>query len=216
MDVSTFDRENIELIAKGQVDEVERRLGENYEAAKASQDVARILHAVSALAHFYALPFKEDQSKAEHYFRKRYTMRPGADAALELVMFCYYSLQDPKKTLDETNRVRSLTDRSKAGDLRFLYTAVAIEGQAHLAIGQDQAAIANVEELLDMAQRDPTAVPIGDEYNLLEQMIAASLAEESCRGLLDIVIRRVRSLEYRDKAEKLLSSKGWMHPFRRQ
>jgi tetratricopeptide (TPR) repeat protein len=209
MDTREFDRTNVLLIASGQVDEVERRLAVNYEEAKESEDQARVLHAVSALAHFYALPFKEDLLRAEQYFRELFQLQRGPEASIELIMFSYYALQDSRKTLEETGRMRSLTDRDRASDLRFLYTAVTIEGQAHLALGQEHDAIRNLEELLEMAEQNPDDVPFGDEFNLVEQITARNLAEPTCKRLLILVRRRVRSVEYREKAEKLLRSRGW-------
>src|SRR5262245_28083617 len=194
MDSMNFDRENVELIGRGQVDEVERRLAVNYEMAKIKLDLATLLHAISALARFYALPFKEDLLRAEQYFRQRFEMLPGADACLDLITFYCYTLQDPNKTLGETGRMRSLTDKATARDLRFLYPAVAMEGQAHLILGHDQDAIRSLEELLDMADRDPEHVPFGDEFNFVELMIKRDLAKWTCRQLLNIARRRVRSV----------------------
>jgi hypothetical protein len=111
MDVD-FERENVELMANGKACEVEHRLLERYEHAKRTQDLSTLSSAISSLAHFYSLPFKEDFAKAEHYFHEVMSLAPTAESALELVMFYYYSVQDPVKTLDATNRVRSLTDRN--------------------------------------------------------------------------------------------------------
>ena len=205
----TFGPEEVKLVAQGQADEVERRLLNSYESAKDSGNTTGLQYAISSLAHFYALPFKEDLEKADRFFREALLVSPGADSAVELVFFCHYVLADPGKTLQEVARVRALTDKGRAGDLRFLYTAVAMEGQAHLAVGQEQDAIRNLEELLEMAARDPDHVPFGDEFNFVEQIVTRNLARETCTQLLNIVRLRVRSVEYRDKVEKLLRSMGW-------
>lgn len=121
---------------------------------------------------FLRSPVQTRPSKGRILFQGKICEAAGADAALELLMFCHYSLQDPKRTLEQARRVRSLIDKCKASDLRFLYTAVAIEGQAHLALAQNDDANRDLEELLEMAERDPDHVPFGDELNLLREIVA--------------------------------------------
>src|SRR6266498_4542636 len=118
MDTIEFDRENLELMSRGHADVVEGRLLDKYDMAKSSQDRASLLQAISSLAHFYSLPVKEDLAKAEQYFQERFAILLDEESALELVMFYYYSLGDPRKTLEGVARVRSLTDKG-ANTIRF-------------------------------------------------------------------------------------------------
>jgi hypothetical protein len=204
VDTFKFDSENVRLIARREFDKVEKRLLRNYESAKKSGRRERLLHAISALAHFYARPFKEDLNKADLYFRERYRLFPDSDSALELVMFSQFVLSDPQRTLKETANLRSLIRDEGVGDLRSLYDAIAIEGQAHLALGQEEAACQNLAELLDLAQRNPGGVPFGDELNFIKQMVGKNLSPLLCKSLLQISRNGVRSTEYRDEMSRLL------------
>src|SRR5258708_18422233 len=178
--------ENTRLLAKGQFAKVERRLLGNDEAAKNGQDLERLVLAISALAHLYALPFKKDLAKAEHYFEEMFRTRPDTDSALQLVLFYYYSLADPTRTLEGVARLRSLSPDGRAHDFGALYTAVALEGLAHLDLGRNQDAVRNLEELLDLAARPSSYVVFGDEFNFLKLAMERNIPVDACRRLLAI------------------------------
>jgi|SRR5262249_5381617 len=204
MEMMEFDRENVRLIAKGEVEQVEKRLLRNYRSAKKSGEQDRLLDAISSLAHFYARPFKEDLAKAERYFRERFRLFPDVDSALELVMFSHFVLDDPQRTIRETGRVRSFYGENRTSNLRQLYDAVAIEGQAFLSLGLEQDAIRNLQELLGLAVRNPRRVPFGDELNFVKQMVERGLSTPACKSLLEMARRGVHSPEYAKEMGRLL------------
>jgi hypothetical protein len=133
---------------------------------------------------------------------------PDAESALGFVYFCYSTLPDPRRMIEEVARLRALRPEDRSKDLQFLYTAIAMEGLAHLALGEEREAVSNLEELLVLATREGKWVVFGDEFNFVEQMAQRRLAVRTCKALIDIARENVDE-EYWIKFDQLLQSHVW-------
>jgi tetratricopeptide (TPR) repeat protein len=216
MDEYPFGPEQVLMLSHGRADEVEQRLLNYYVSAKASADPERLRTAITCLAHFYGLPFKQDLQKAEHYLQEGLRTLPDAESALRLVYFCYLTLSDPRRTLEAVACLRALKPEDAFEDLQFLYTAIGVEGLAHLALGEEQDAINNLEELLDLATRKPPRVVFGDELSFLEQMATRGLAGRTGKSLFEIARAHAcreefmeRDEKFRERYDELARSQGW-------
>jgi hypothetical protein len=194
--------EEIEMIRVGRADEVERRLLVHYDLMKAAKDPKHVFNAASCLAHFYTRT--NDMLQAERYFREGIAAFPCAESALEMVFFSYFVLGDPEKTLREADVVRTMVDARDVLDFRFLYTSLAVEGQAQLSLRRYPDAARNLEEMVHLAEHGK--VVFGDEFEFVRQMVAQRQSIELCKKLLKIARSGVRSAEYGEKMDQLLSA----------
>jgi hypothetical protein len=61
-----------------------------------------------------------------------------------------------------------------------------------------------IEELLSMIKTNPGGLPYGDEINLLEAAVSSPILAPRCREVLELIIPKIRSQEYRERAKALL------------
>ena len=197
----TFDKEIDDLIQKGREQKAEERMLQAYSQLKAENRAQELEHVVFRLAHFYSMPGQEDLQKAEQYFIEREALSPTSYNKYQTATFYFFVLSDSKQAINKINEIStSETDRSS------YYSALCLKGQALVKLQRFSEAGTVITELLEFVKISPRGLPFGDEVGLLQTAIAVPLLAQRCRELLKLVIPKMRSQEYREKAAAVLQS----------
>ena len=200
---ATFHKEINELVRHGQATEAEERMLRAYSELKAANNTPDLEAVVARLAHFYSMPETEDLQKAESYFLEREGLAPGAYAKYQTATFYFYILGSSAKTVKKIDEIKTL---KTVDDRASLYSSLALLGQALLKLDQAADAGKVLQEILSLIRMNPSGLPYGDEINLLQAAISNPTLAPRCREILDLIIPKLRSQEYIEKAKDLLKS----------
>ena len=202
-DKVAFTVEINDLIREGQTKQAEERMLRMYSELKASNSLDELETVVFLLGHFYSNPDTKDLEKGEVYFLEREVLSPGAYTKCQTALFYFYVLGDSAKTIkkvEEINSMLAIADRAS------YYSALTLRGQAFINLEMPGDANKVLEELLSLVKTNPRGLPYGDEMNLLEAAISNPILAPRCREILDLIIPRIRSQEYVERAKALLKS----------
>lgn len=202
-DERTFDKEIDDLVDAGEEKKAEERLLKTYSEFKAAGSVENLAYVAYRLAHYYSTPSTENLEKAEAYFVEREALSPGAYAKCKTAWFYFYVAQNALKTIAKVDEIKpSSSDRDS------YYSALTLKGQALIKLGMISDADRTLEELLSLIKTNPRGLPYGDEINLLQASVSRSILAPKCREILELIIPKIRSQEYQERAKALLKSGG--------
>jgi hypothetical protein len=202
-DIVAFSKEINDLMRRGQQKSAEDRLLQEYVELKALGNMKELEFIASQLAHFYSMPQTENLGKAEAYFLEREALAPGAYAELQTAMFYFYVARDFGKTIKKVDHIK---DIGEITDLASYYSALALKGQALIMLEKIADAKRTLDEILDIINMNSISLPHGDEINLLEMAASNSILVPICREILNHIVFKMRSQEYRERANTLLKS----------
>jgi hypothetical protein len=203
-DMVAFDKEINNLLRSGKKDVAEKYLLKTHSELRYTAAVQDLEYVCSRLAHFYSAPGSEDLEKAEAYFRESEALLPGAETKCQTALFYLYVARDATQTV---KKIDEITAADMAAAPATYYSALALKGQACIALNMVDEAGEILEELLSRARAARSNLPYGDEINLLQAAITHPILENKCRELLELIIPRIRSEEYVGKAKLLLDSR---------
>ena len=198
-----FDAEIDKLLQQGKTQEAEKRLLRAYLDLKEAGGVDNFEYVISRLASYYSMPDSEDLKKAESYFLEREAVSCSAYAKTQTAMFYFYIAQEPQKTIAKVDEIRD-----RKGDVSSYYTSLALKGHALLKLEMIAEANKVLTELLILISATPSGLPLGDEMNLLEAAMEKSLLASNVREILKLILPKIRTKEYRARAEALLKSEN--------
>ena len=198
-DERSFDENFYRLVDEGHGEKAEELLLKAYSELKAANNVRDLEYVVSRLALFYSLPDTENVAKAEAYLLESESLAPGADSKRRSALFYFDVLQDFRKTVRKVDEISPVQ-----ADRDSYYSALTLKGQALIKLEMPGDAGRVIEELLSMIKTNPGGLPYGDEINLLEAAISNPILAPRCREVLELIIPKIRSQEYRERAKALL------------
>lgn len=202
-DEIAFDEELSELIRQGRQREAEEKLLEAHAKFSAANEQDSLVVITNRLAQFFLMPSSEDQTKAEYYFLECERLSSAAFARLQSATFYFYVQKDFNKTIKKVDEIKVLRDvRSSAS----YYSALTLKGQACINLGMTDEAAQVLQELLHMIKDSPPRYPFGDEVNFLEAAAKHDNLVSLSRQILALVIPKIRSQEYAERAKALLES----------
>ena len=202
-DAVSFDKEVNNLIREGQRDKAEERLLRARSELKLAGSIEDLEYVVSRLARFYSTPGAENLEKAEAYFLESEVLLPGAGTKYQTAMFYYYVVQDSQKTVGKVDEIRP---PQVVADRGSYYSALTLKGQALIDLERQDHTGEILQALLDLIKANPAGLPYGDEVNLLQAAISNPILMPRCREILHLIIPKIRSQEYVEKAKALLKS----------
>jgi len=202
-----FDKEIDDLIEKGSAQKAEERMLQAYSQLKDGRRRQDLEHVVFRLAHFYSVPGQENLKEAERYFIERETLSPTSYNKYQTATFYFFVLGDSTQAINKIDEIHtSETDRAS------YYSALCLKGQALMKLERFPEAATVITELLEFVKRNPRGLPFGDEVAFLQTAIAVPFLTQGCRKLLKLVIPKMRSQEYKEKAAAVLqSAEGGVH-----
>jgi hypothetical protein len=198
-DTSVFDKEIDGLLQEGLEKKAEERMLKAYSELRATDSAKELEYVACRLAHFYSAPDTEDLEKAEAFFLRCEELSPGAYAKAQTATFYFYVLADLQKTITKVNEITP-SDADRAS----YYSALTLKGQALIKLDMLDDADAVLKELLKSIRTNPAGLPYGDEINLLEAVSRLPRFAAGCREVLELIVPKIRSEEYRVKANALL------------
>jgi len=202
-DRAALDKKTNKLMRSGQVKEAEDNLLKAYAESKAANNVQDLEWVLNRMAQFYSSPDTEDRDKAEHYFLEREALSSGLYARLQTATFYFYVLRNFPKTIHKVDEMKALREVTASPSY---YSALTLKGQAFIELGKIDSANQVLEEMLLMIKMNSSKLPYGDEFNLLEAAMSNEILAARSRVILNLVIPRIRSQEYVEKAKALLES----------
>lgn len=200
-DEQTFDKEIDELIAEGQEQRAEQRMLTAYSELKGTGRSQELEYLLGRLAHFYSSPDTENLDRAENYFLERERLFPGAYNMCQTATFYFYIAANFQAVIRKTDEIVPLP-----GDRDSYYSALALKGQALIKLGMFAEANRVLEEILRILKTNPQGLPYGDEINLLEAAIPIAVLSQRCHEILELIVPKIRSREYQERARALLKS----------
>jgi tetratricopeptide (TPR) repeat protein len=198
-----FDNRVSELIKSGKHREAEDQLLKAHAQLKAANAPRDLEHVAGRLAQFYSMPQTEDRVKAEDYFSECESMSSTAYTRLQTATFYFYVLKDFSKTIKKVEDIKALKDVSASPSY---YSALTLKGQALINLGMIDEAGKVLNELLSMIRGNPAKFPFGDEINFLEAAVSYEALMPTSHEILSLIIPKIRSQEYVDRAKALLKS----------
>lgn len=198
-DEQSFDESFYRLVDEGHGDKAEELLLKAYSELKAADNKRDLEYVVSRLALFYSLPDTENLTRAEAYFLESEALAPGADSKRRTALFYFDVLRDFQRTVKKVDEIRPLQ-----ADRDSYYSALTLKGQALIKLEMPGDARQVIEELVSMIKTNPRGLPFGDEVNLLEAAISIPILAPRCREALELIIPKIRSKEYQERAKVLL------------
>ncbi len=202
-DTVSLDKDVNDLIRKGERNKAEERLLRARSELKLTGSIEDLEYVVSRLAHFHSTPSAENLEKAEAYFLESEVLMPGAGTKYQTAMFYYYVVRDSQKTVGKVDEIKP---SQVIADRASYYSALTLKGQALIDLQRRDRAGEVLQELLSMVKTNPVGLPYGDEINLLQAAISDPVLAPHCREALELIIPRIRSNEYVEKAKALLKS----------
>jgi len=181
-------------------DLLEARLLRAYEEFKKLHNVEELAYVVSELAHFYAVSKLRDLKKAEAFHLELELLEPGAQSKWMTAGF-YSAFGHPTQVITKVNEISS-TDE----DIVCRYSALSLKGQACLATEKLEEAEETLGKLRDLANRERTELPYGDELPFVEEAAKISSLRSTSRAFLELVVPRIRDEEFQEKGKRLLES----------
>ncbi len=181
--------------------EAEAFLLQCYSELKESKQKEDLDYVVSCLTQFYSMPEVEDRGKAERFSLEREEISPGTYAKLQTAAFYFYIKRDFSKTIDKINEMRNISGLQNQPSY---YSGLGLKGQALLDLNRIEEASQVLDEMHAMIQPSDARLPYGDEINFLVSAISIPALKAKCRSILVLIIPRIRSQEYVEKAKKLL------------
>ncbi|MGO9229081.1 MAG: hypothetical protein ACLQKA_07710 [Bryobacteraceae bacterium] len=194
-----------EMITTGHEKQAERELMAAWSDLTGADDADHRIFILSQLAQFYSLPMAEDLPKAESYFLECEALSPEPHTLLQTAMFYFYVSGNFPKTIAKVDEIKARWDGSQD---EGYYSALTIKGQALIELGNVDGATFVLEEMLAMIKSPPARLPYGDELNLLSAAISRPRLAERSREILALIISRIRSPEYVQRARSLLETQG--------
>lgn len=191
------------LIRDGETTQAEERMLAAYSDLRSVDNVKDLELVTAQLAHFYSMPQTEDRVKAEAYFIEREALAPSGYAMLQTATFYFYVAKELSKTVKKVDEIEALPGTR---DMGSYYSALALKGEALIELGRVDDAKSVLREMSYIVKTNPQQVPFGDEINLLEAAIRQETLAHPARELLQLIVPKIRSQEYRERAEALLKS----------
>jgi hypothetical protein len=140
-------------------------------------------------------------AEAEKCFVECEALSPEPYTLLQTATFHFYVRRDFPKTIAKVDEIKSRWD--VAYDDSY-YSALTLKGEALLELGDIDAANHVLEEMLAMIKSLPARLPYGDELNFMSVAISKPILADRSREILRLIVPRIRSLEYVERAKALL------------
>jgi len=191
-----------ELLGREEYAQAEQELLDACAELRQAGEIRGLTCVMGLLANLYSLPMYEDLAKAAEFFEEREMLSPEPYTFLQTTLFNFYVLRDFGKTIAKADEIKSRWDISH--DRPSHYSATALRGEALLELGKTDATKEVLEEILGMIRSEPLGLPYGDEINLLSATVSRPDLAERSRDILKLIIPRIRSMEYVDRARLLL------------
>jgi hypothetical protein len=112
-------------------------------------------------------------------------------------------LSDFEKTIRKVDEIGELRETAESPSY---YSALALKGQALVKLGRVEDTSHLLDELLKLIGRNSPKLPYGDELNFLDAALSNKMLVSKIRDILNLLIPKIRSQEYREKAKMLLES----------
>lgn len=202
-DQNDFDQKITELIRSGQETEAESRLLSARAELTSRNDLEQLEYLLNRLGQFYSMPGKEDPAKAEECFLEREALSSKLYPRLQTATFYFYVLSDFEKTIRKVDEIGELRETAESPSY---YSALALKGQALVKLGRVEDTSHLLDELLKLIGRNSPKLPYGDELNFLDAALSNKMLVSKIRDILNLLIPKIRSQEYREKAKMLLES----------
>jgi hypothetical protein len=199
---SEFQRRIARLVGEGQERQAEQELISARSTLRAAGDIWDQEFIVREMAHFYSLPTTEDQDKAEACYLECERLSPSPLSLSDTATFYFYVAADCVKTIAKVDEIKARWDVSSNDGY---YSAMTLKGQALLDLGDVDGAKYVLEEILAMIRANAALLPYGDELNFLEAAITEDVLANGCCEALRLIIPRIRSQEYVERAQGVLS-----------
>ena len=191
------------LLRSGQERQAEQELLNTSAELRRTGDIEGLKFVINRLAHFYALPMSEDLAKAEQCFLECELLSPEPYTLLQTATFYFYDRRDFSKTITKVDEIKSRWEVTHSASY---YSALTLKGEALVELGNIDGAKQVLEEILAMIKSRPSGLPYGDELNFLDAAISKPSLAECSREILVLIIPRIRSQEYVQRAKVLLES----------
>jgi hypothetical protein len=203
-DEQVFELRINQLISDGQEAAAERELLKALAEFRTQSDAEHLKLIHRNLAFFYAMPSTEDPVKAEQHFLEWERLSPAPYTLLQTATFYFYVLRDFSRTITKVDEIKARFDVIRNGSY---YSALTLKGEALIELNHMDDANQVIGEMLAMlAMTKPGGQgrPCGDELNFLSAAASVPVLADRCREVLRIIIPRVVSPEYVERANSLL------------
>ena len=199
MDIWTFDKQIIRLLAQREFDRAEAQLLAQYSAAKEEGQRELVDHVLLRLAHLFVA--KRDYKTAEKYYLERERLSPWPNSGkICTAMFYLWGAQDHRKALKKLNEIR--LDETSEADLRQRYSVLHLKGRALLALGRTKAAGRVLGKIMKLTEDYPAKT--SSEMEFIEEMVEKKVELQLCKKYVLLVRNRIRDEEYKKRATTLL------------
>jgi hypothetical protein len=164
-------------------------------------DIDNLKFVTNRLAHFYARPTTDDLAKAEECFLECEALSPEPGTLLQTATFQFYIRRDFPKTIAKVDELKARWDVTHNDSY---YSALTLKGEALFELRNVEEASHVLEEMLAMVNSRPSRLPYGDELNFISAAISEPALAGRSRQLLRLIVPRIRSSEYIQRAQALL------------
>lgn len=177
----------------------ERNLLATYENLKKLENYAELAYIVLELGNWKTACGLKALNSASEYFAELEQLEPGAQSKLAFSRYCYV-IRDYRKVIEAVDSIEG-SDKDRGSR----YSALVLKGQSCIEINLIQDAERVLDELIELAKRNPKDLPFGDEVDLLSEANGFEGLRAKGEELLLIAAPRIREEEFKLRAEALLA-----------